>query len=140
RRACVRGARGRRGRRALAGGAEPRLRGRGGPGGGPRDRPARPPDRGLRPGGGRGGRARRESRDEPPPLLGRRAGDKRSRGAHGGKRDAVLLNAAGAIAAGGLAHDLAEGVGLAREAVDSGAAGERLEALIAFSQEPAVTA
>jgi anthranilate phosphoribosyltransferase len=54
-------------------------------------------------------------------------------GANGGKRDAVLLNAAGAIAAGGLARDLAEGVGLAREAIDSGAAGERLEALIAFS-------
>jgi anthranilate phosphoribosyltransferase len=61
-------------------------------------------------------------------------------GAGGGKRDAVLLNAAGAIAAGGLARDLGEGVGLAREAIDSGAAGERLEALIAFSQEPAVTA
>jgi anthranilate phosphoribosyltransferase len=61
-------------------------------------------------------------------------------GAKGGKRDAVLLNAAGAIAAGGLARDLGEGVALAREAVDSGAAGERLEALIAFSKEPAVTA
>jgi anthranilate phosphoribosyltransferase len=61
-------------------------------------------------------------------------------GADGGKRDAVLLNAAGAIAAGGLARDLGEGVGIAREAIDSGAAGERLEALIAFSREPAVTA
>ena len=61
-------------------------------------------------------------------------------GANGGKRDAVLLNAAGAIAAGGLARDLGEGVGLAREAIDSGAAGERLESLIAFSQEPVVTA
>ena len=61
-------------------------------------------------------------------------------GADGGKRDAVLLNAAGAIAAGGLAHDLAEGVGFAREAVDSGAAGERLEALIAFSREPVAAA
>jgi len=61
-------------------------------------------------------------------------------GAGGGKRDAVLLNAAGAIAAGGLARDLGEGVGIAREAIDSGAAGERLEALIAFSREPAVTA
>ena len=57
-------------------------------------------------------------------------------GAEGGKRDAVLLNAAGAIAAGGLARDLGEGVELAREAIDSGAAGERLEALIAFSREP----
>ncbi len=49
-------------------------------------------------------------------------------------------NAAGAIAAGGLAKDLAEGVGLAREAVDSGAAGERLEALIAFSKSAEVAA
>jgi anthranilate phosphoribosyltransferase len=57
-------------------------------------------------------------------------------GAGGGKRDAVLLNAAGAIAAGGLARDLGEGVEVAREAIDSGAAGERLEALIAFSREP----
>jgi anthranilate phosphoribosyltransferase len=61
-------------------------------------------------------------------------------GEGGGKRDAVLLNAAGAIAAGGLARDLGEGVRLAREAIDSGTAGERLEALIAFSQEPVVTA
>ena len=61
-------------------------------------------------------------------------------GANGGKRDAVLLNAAGAIAAGGLAKDLAEGVGLAREAVDSGAAGERLDALIAFSKTAEVAA
>jgi len=61
-------------------------------------------------------------------------------GAPGGKRDAVLLNAAGAIAAGGLAKDLAEGVGLARDAVDSGAAGERLEALIAFSRNSEVAA
>jgi anthranilate phosphoribosyltransferase len=53
-------------------------------------------------------------------------------GADGGRRDAILLNAAGAIAAGGHAADLKEGLGLAREAVDSGAAGERLEALIAF--------
>ena len=56
-------------------------------------------------------------------------------GATGGRRDAVLLNAAGAIAAGGHADDLAEGLERAREAVASGAAGERLEALAAFSQE-----
>src|SRR4051794_22132645 len=54
-------------------------------------------------------------------------------GENGGRRSAVLLNAAGAIAAAGHARDLAEGVGLAREAVDSGAAGERLEQLIAFT-------
>jgi anthranilate phosphoribosyltransferase len=55
-------------------------------------------------------------------------------GANGGRRDAVLLNAAGAIAAGGLAKDLRDGLGLAREALDSGLAGERLEELIAFSR------
>jgi anthranilate phosphoribosyltransferase len=53
-------------------------------------------------------------------------------GANGGRRDAILLNAAGAIAAGGHAEDLKEGYELARWTVDSGAAAERLEALIAF--------
>jgi anthranilate phosphoribosyltransferase len=53
-------------------------------------------------------------------------------GADGGRRDAILLNAAGAIAAGGHAEDLREGLELAREAVESGAAAERLEVLIAF--------
>ena len=52
----------------------------------------------------------------------------------GAKRDAILLNAAGAIAAGGHADDLRDGLELAREAVDSGAAAERLEALVAFSR------
>ena len=61
-------------------------------------------------------------------------------GAEGGKRDAVLLNAAGAIAAGGLATGLADGVGIARETIDSGAAGERLEALIEFSKTAEVAA
>jgi anthranilate phosphoribosyltransferase len=56
-------------------------------------------------------------------------------GARGGRRDAVLLNAAGAIAAGGHAEDLREGLELARSAVDSGAAAERLEQLVVFSQE-----
>jgi anthranilate phosphoribosyltransferase len=46
----------------------------------------------------------------------------------------VLLNAAGAVAAGGHAQDLAEGYELAARAVDSGAAAERLEALVAFSR------
>jgi anthranilate phosphoribosyltransferase len=55
-------------------------------------------------------------------------------GGDGGRRSAVLLNAAGAIAAGGLAADLSEGLELAREALDSGAAAERLAALVAFSQ------
>jgi anthranilate phosphoribosyltransferase len=60
-------------------------------------------------------------------------------GAPGPKRDAVLLNAAGAIAAGGHADDLADGLRLAAAAVDSGAAAERLDALVAFSREEAVT-
>jgi anthranilate phosphoribosyltransferase len=53
-------------------------------------------------------------------------------GGDGGRRDAILLNAAGAIAAGGHAEDLREGLELAREAVESGAATERLKVLIAF--------
>ncbi len=56
-------------------------------------------------------------------------------GAHGGRRDAVLLNAAGAIAAAALAENLAEGLELAREAVDSGAAALRLDDLARFSRE-----
>jgi len=55
-------------------------------------------------------------------------------GAPGAKREAVLLNAAGAIAAAGRAADLPEGYAIAREAVDSGAAAMRLEALIVFSR------
>ncbi len=53
----------------------------------------------------------------------------------GGRRDAVLLNAAGALVAAGIAIDLGEGIGLGSEAIDSGAAASRLEALIAFSTE-----
>ena len=61
-------------------------------------------------------------------------------GENGGRRSAVLLNAAGAIAAAGHARDLGEGLELAREAVDSGAAAARLEELIAFSCQPEVVA
>ena len=56
-------------------------------------------------------------------------------GEPGAKREAVLLNAAGAIAAGGHAEDLADGYGLAAQALDSGAAATRLDELIAFTQE-----
>jgi anthranilate phosphoribosyltransferase len=59
-------------------------------------------------------------------------------GENGGRRSAILLNAAGAIAAGGHAEDLREGLELAREAVDSGAAAARLEELIAFTRAKAV--
>jgi anthranilate phosphoribosyltransferase len=58
-------------------------------------------------------------------------------GADGGGRSAVLLNAAGAIAAGGRAADLREGIEVAREALDSGAAAARLEELAAFSRAEA---
>ncbi len=61
-------------------------------------------------------------------------------GENGGRRSAVLLNAAGAIAAAGHAHDLREGLGLAKDALDSGAAATRLEELIRFSQAAEVPA
>jgi anthranilate phosphoribosyltransferase len=56
------------------------------------------------------------------------------RGADGGRRSAILLNAAGAIAAGGHAEDLREGLVLATAALDSGAAADRLDRLAAFTQ------
>jgi anthranilate phosphoribosyltransferase len=56
-------------------------------------------------------------------------------GGNGGRRSAILLNAAGAIAAGGHAADLKEGLAIARDALESGAAAARLEELIAFSRE-----
>ncbi len=58
------------------------------------------------------------------------AGDDR-----GGHRSAVVLNAAGGIAAAGRADDLREGIERAREAIDSGTAAARLDELVAFSQE-----
>ncbi len=54
-------------------------------------------------------------------------------GADGGRRDAILLNAAGAIAASGHAEDLRDGLELARLAVDSGAAAERVDELARFT-------
>jgi anthranilate phosphoribosyltransferase len=58
-------------------------------------------------------------------------------GADGGHRSAVLLNAAGGIAAAGHAENLREGIVRAREAIDSGAAAARLDDLVAFTQEEA---
>src|SRR6476619_3460017 len=46
-------------------------------------------------------------------------------GGNGGRRSAIILNAAGAIAAGGHAADLREGVAIARETLESGAAASR---------------
>jgi anthranilate phosphoribosyltransferase len=53
-------------------------------------------------------------------------------GERGPKRDIVLLNAGAAIAAGGRAANIAEGIALAGQAIDSGAARERLERLIEY--------
>ena len=60
-------------------------------------------------------------------------------GADGGRRNAILLNAAGAIAASGHAEDLRDGLEIARETVDSGAAADRLEQLLAFSRQTVTT-
>jgi anthranilate phosphoribosyltransferase len=54
-------------------------------------------------------------------------------GESGAKRDVVLLNAAAGLAAGGLAADLADGLALAAQSIDSGAARAKLESLVAFT-------
>jgi anthranilate phosphoribosyltransferase len=85
-------------------------------------------------------------RCDPAELRGGSPGDNAKailavfRGENGGKRSAILLNAAGAIAAAGQAADLREGLEIARDAVDSGAALARLDALVAFSQAAEVSA
>jgi anthranilate phosphoribosyltransferase len=53
-------------------------------------------------------------------------------GGDGGHRSAVILNAAGGIAAAGHAEDLREGLAQARAAIDSGAASARLDELVKF--------
>ncbi len=53
---------------------------------------------------------------------------------HGAHREIVLANAAAALVAAGRATDFLDGVRLASHSIDSGAAREKLEALIAFSQ------
>ena len=53
-------------------------------------------------------------------------------GIPGARRDIVLLNAAAALVAAGLAVDLKEGVALGAEAIDSGQAAVTLEKLGRF--------
>jgi anthranilate phosphoribosyltransferase len=53
---------------------------------------------------------------------------------HGAHRDIVLINAAAALVAAGRAAEFLEGVHLAAASIDSGAARQKLEALIAFTQ------
>ncbi len=55
-------------------------------------------------------------------------------GEKGPRRDIVLMNAAAAIMAGDRAANLEEGVEIAKEAIDSGKALEKLEGLIRISQ------
>jgi len=96
-------------------------------GGGVRDRTIDPEELGLEPCGVdelRGG-----TPDVNAALIRRVFEGERS-----GRRTAILLNAAGAIAAGGHADDLREGLELARRAVDSGAAAARLDELVEFSR------
>jgi anthranilate phosphoribosyltransferase len=52
----------------------------------------------------------------------------------GPRRDVVLMNASAALVVGGRARDLKDGVALAAQAIDSGAAADRLAGLIALSQ------
>jgi anthranilate phosphoribosyltransferase len=58
-------------------------------------------------------------------------------GREGPRRDIVLLNAAAALKAAGLAKDFREGVGIAVEAIDSGRAGEVLDRWARVSREAA---
>jgi anthranilate phosphoribosyltransferase len=55
------------------------------------------------------------------------------RGARGPKRDIVLINSAAALVAAGRADNLREGVSIAAEAIDSGRAAAKLEALAAYT-------
>ena len=54
-------------------------------------------------------------------------------GERGPRRDTVLLNAAAALVAGGLAGDLREGLRLGAEAIDSGKATRKLDELVEFT-------
>ena len=59
---------------------------------------------------------------------------------HGPHRDIVLANAAAALVAAGRAPDFLDGVRLATESIDSGAARTKLDELIRFSQAKDATA
>ncbi|MFB3117992.1 MAG: anthranilate phosphoribosyltransferase, partial [Myxococcota bacterium] len=79
----------------------------------------------------------------PPPLRGALRGGSAKEsadivrslleGESGARRDIVLINAAAGIWVAGAAEGLEEGIELARRSIDSGAARERLEMLIAAS-------
>ena len=56
-------------------------------------------------------------------------------GQRGPKRDIVLLNAAAAFVAAGFDMDFKDGIERARDAIDSGHAKEKLDALVSFTQQ-----
>jgi anthranilate phosphoribosyltransferase len=58
------------------------------------------------------------------------------KGAKGPRRDIVLLNAAAGLAASGKARDFQDGIKLAAESIDSGAAMKKLEQMKAFTNKP----
>ena len=87
----------------------------------------RPEDFGL--GRARIGDLRGGDREENAEIIRRvLAGDP------GPRRDIVLMNTAAALVVGAKARDLKEGVALAAQSIDSGAAAGKLEALITLSQ------
>jgi anthranilate phosphoribosyltransferase len=57
---------------------------------------------------------------------------------HGPRRDVVLANSAAALVSAGRATDFLDGVRLAQESIDSGAARAKLDALVVFSQSETV--
>ena len=57
-------------------------------------------------------------------------------GEKGPHRDIVLLNAAAAIVAGGKAKDMKDGITVAAQSIDSGAAMQKLEKLVEMTQKP----
>jgi anthranilate phosphoribosyltransferase len=55
------------------------------------------------------------------------------------RRDVVLLNSAAALVAAGRVDHLADGIPIARQSIDSGAAAVKLAALASFTTEPVVS-
>ncbi len=58
------------------------------------------------------------------------------KGQKGARRDIVLLNGAAGLVASGKAQDLTEGIKIAAESIDSGAALKKVELLKAFTNKP----
>ena len=52
-------------------------------------------------------------------------------------RQTVVLNAASALVAAGRARSIADGIALAQDCIDSGAARRTVDAYVAFSNQPA---